>query len=251
MQCFFDGSRASLPTGETWLTLAGFMASDGFWKRFNAGWTTEVLRKREPHAPYLHMRKLYSSTGDYAGFTKERWNMLVIDAVHYLQSQPKKAFCAIVCGIDETARRDLVAQGCAISESHHICTDWSVARSFRWYYDTLPDGLEPAYVHFDQDEVFMHHFRQRWLKEMKTQRVLITNTFWGSVVDITTKDMRNTPALQASDLFAWSETRYRASPEDRPFRYLAKILRAVVPSWRLLLDRETLRRKHFPPVIAP
>jgi hypothetical protein len=29
-----------------------------------------------------------------------------------------------------------------------------------------------------------------------------------------------TPALQASDLLAWSESRYRASTEDRPFRQL-------------------------------
>ena len=230
--------------------LAGRCVTARFWKRFDDGWLTEVLQNVEPHAPYLHMKRLYSSKGDFCGFTKERWNKLVMDAVQYLQSQPKKGFCSLVCGIDETARSTLVSQGCTIAEPHHICTEWGVGKAFDWFYDTWPDGLEPAYVYFDRGEGFMHSLRQRWLKEKKSQRVVINNTFWGLIVDIDARDMRNTPALQASDLLAWSETRNRASTEDRPFRYLAKIVEAVVPSWRLILDEATLRRKHSSPAMS-
>ncbi len=222
------------------------MASDDFWQRFNSGWTTEVLQKIEPHAPYLHMKELRSRNGAYADFTEERRNRLVWDAVDYLQSQPKKAFCATVCCINETALHDLVAQGCTIREPPRISTDWSVDRSFAWYYDTLPDALEPAYVNFDKGEKFMHDFRQRWLKDRKPRRGVFTNTFWGLIVDVTAKDMRITPALQAADLLAWSESRRRASTEDRRFRHLAKIIEGVIPSWRAVLDREALERLFAP-----
>ena len=88
-----------------------------------------------------------------------------------------------------------------------------------------------------------HPIRQRWQQENKGHHLVITNTFWGLIADISEMDMRNTPALQAADLLAWARSR-KYSAEQRPFLHLADILEQVVPHSRLMLDEHVLREKH-------
>jgi hypothetical protein len=247
MKCFFDGSSATGTDGHTWLTLAGYIASDSFWNDFERGWKSEVLEKRLPHAPYLHMKDLVPGNKPYDGWDQERRNRLVIDANLYLQALPKKAFCALVCSIDVSARDKLVEQGCKIESGPQICGHWCIAQAFNWYYDTWLDRLEIAQVYFDQGEEFMHPFRQRWLRESKTQKVVISNTFWGGISEVEALDSKVTPALQASDFLAWAESRKLSSSTDRAQRHLARIQAWIIPSWRLLLNEDVLREKHWGP----
>lgn len=243
MKCFFDGSHAKLADGHSWLTLAGFVAGDSLWSRFNIEWRTEVLQKREPHAPFLHMNELYSLDGDFEGFTKERWNHLVFDAVNYLQSLPKLALCALVCTIDAHACEDLIAQGCTISDPYLVCAQCCIGTAFSWRLDNYPDGLEAAYIYFDQNEKFMHDFRQEWLREKKGHRKVVTNMFWGLIEDVGALNMRDAPALQAADLLAWATSR-RHSGVERPMRFLMDVIEKVVPNGRFTLDETALRKNY-------
>ena len=136
------------------------------------------------------IRDRYTTDSDFKGFTKERWNSLILDAVNYLQNLPKLALCAIVCTIDEMDREGLAARGFTIPEPHVICAECCIGAAFSWRFDNCPDGLEPAYIYFDQNEKFMHHFRQQWLCEKKRQRPVITNTFWGLIEDVGALNMR-------------------------------------------------------------
>lgn len=72
MKCFFDGSETTTGGGHSWLTLAGYIAYDSFWGDFNRSWKSEVLEKREPHAPYLHMWQVVSGNGPHAGWSHWR-----------------------------------------------------------------------------------------------------------------------------------------------------------------------------------
>jgi hypothetical protein len=244
MKCYFDGSQTVLPNGHLWLTLAGYMGSDFFWEGFKWGWKTEVLEKDEPHAPYLHATEIISGNGAFDGWDRERRNRLLLDAVQYLQSLPKKGFCAMVCGIDATEAKALADEGYDIQSPYYICGHWCIMKAFTWYYDVRPEGLEPARIYFDQGEKFMHPFRQKWEREMKTQKRVINNSFWGLIEDVSSLDMRTTPPLQAADLIAWAESRQRSSVEERPWRNLAKMIEPVLPSWRAELTGEYLRMKH-------
>lgn len=225
------------------MTLAGFVGSDSFWSDFNRGWITEVLQKRAC-APYLHMRYLISGNGPYTGWDRDRRYNLIWDANLYLQSLPKKAFSGIVCCIDETARDQIECEGYDIPKATCICSECCVAKAFSWSYDTHPENLETAHIFFDQGEPFMNPLRQRWLRESKNQRVIVTNLFWGSIVAIEALDSAQTPGLQAADFIAWAQSRRRSSANDRSMRHLADFQEMIIPSWYFLLDENILREKH-------
>jgi hypothetical protein len=104
MKCYFDGSKANGPDAQSWLTLAGFVAQDHFWSLFEKEWTSEVLQKREPHAPYLHMSDLLTGNKVFSGWPAERRQALIMDALNYLQSRPKLAFRAVVCTHDSAGK---------------------------------------------------------------------------------------------------------------------------------------------------
>jgi len=72
MKCYFDGSGANGPDGHRWLTLAGFIARDRFWSLFEKEWSSEVLQKSEPHAPYLHITDLLTGNKAFTGWSAER-----------------------------------------------------------------------------------------------------------------------------------------------------------------------------------
>jgi hypothetical protein len=244
MKCFFDGSNPDSSDGRPWLTLAGLVAGESFWDRFNNGWRVEVLQKRAPYAPYLHMRELYSSKSKFKDFTQQRRNDLIFDAVDYLQRLPKLAFCGIVCTIDLRSRAKLVALGCLISDPHVICAECCIGTAFKWRFDNHPDGVEPVSIYFDRKEKFMHPFRQRWLCEKKKQRPVITDAFWGLISDVGAKEMPDTPALQVADMLAWATGRRHAGLERRML-FLMDIIEKVVPSARFILDEAVMLEKYW------
>jgi hypothetical protein len=238
MKCFFDGSSQD----HSWLTLAGFVGLDSFWEEFSQGWGPEVLQKRFPHAPYLHMRKLDSKHGEFARFSEERRNALVSDALDYLQRLPKSAYCAIVCTIDVQAHRLLSAEGFRMTDSHIICAECCIGLAYQWRYENHLGSPEAFDIFFDQNEPFMHDFRQRWLSERKTQQRIISNLFWGLIGDVKAVDMKVTPALQAADMLAWGISR-RHSGRRRPMLLLSDVIEKILPNRRLTLDDRVLREK--------
>ncbi|MCX6627515.1 MAG: hypothetical protein NTW28_07800, partial [Candidatus Solibacter sp.] len=156
MKCYFDGSKASGPDGHWWLTLAGFTARDHFWNRFETEWNSEVLQKREPHAPYLHVTDLLTGNKVFTGWSAERRQALIMDALNYLQFLPKLAFRAVVCTIDTTAREKLLEEGYRITDPHVVCGQCALGAAFDWCYEHHPDGIELGHIYFDRNEQFMH-----------------------------------------------------------------------------------------------
>ncbi len=245
MKCYFDGSQTRGPDGHLWLTLAGFSARDYFWNRFKSEWNSEVLRKREPYAPYLHMTDLLTGNKAFTGWSAERRQALIMDALNYLQFRPKLAFRAIVCTIDRTAREKLLEEGYRITKPHVICGQCAIGAAFEWYYEHHPEGIELGHIYFDRDEQFMHPLHQQWQRKKKEERSspVVKDCFWGLIVGVDDCAMNETPALQAADLLAWATSRQHSQIE-RPYLYLAEIMRKVIPHSWLTLDENTLRSVH-------
>lgn len=236
------------------MTLAGYMASDGFWAGFQKKWE-RMLRERYPIAPFVHMSQLVAGVDPFervAGWTEERVNALVLDAVHLLQELDKDKFCAFACTVDVTARDKLVSEGTVIGAPVEICAEVCVGSAFFWYLEKHSESVELAYIFFDQGERFMNGIRQKWLEKHKPLNRISLEPFWGLVVNVQPVDMRDTPPIQAADLVAWAITRGR-SEKIRRYKHLADIIvgnrefSGIIPSTRLILDEAALRKKHPPP----
>jgi hypothetical protein len=61
----------------------------------------------------------------------------------------------VVCSIDVTARDGILADGFTVAEPNIICAQYCIGQAFQWYYDTHPDRVELATIHFDQNERFI------------------------------------------------------------------------------------------------
>src|SRR5436309_5487153 len=138
MRCFFDGSEGQDDNGSQWLTLAGYIASDKFWGQFQPTWE-KMLRDRYPVAPYLHMWQMLSHEDPFEranGWTDDKINRFVSDALDLLQHEDKQRFLACAYSVDVTAHSRLVAEGYEIADPATVCAhsclkvlcDWYTAR---------------------------------------------------------------------------------------------------------------------------
>lgn len=217
-------------------------AGDSFWAGFDAGWHERVLARREPAAPYLHMKDVNCRSGIFRSFTNEQINRLIWDALNYLQHLPNEHYCALICSINREERDSLVAEGYTIPEAPTICAEWCITTASRWRVEYHPHAIERISVYFDQGEPFMHEFRQRWLRANPRREPIITDPTLGLIEEVSAADMRNVPALQAADMLAWATSRRHSSPTARPMRLLSNILHRILPYASVTLDGVALRR---------
>lgn len=241
MKCYFDGSQGIDDYGHEWITLAGFVAADKFWGDFQTKWEAMLL-DRYPIAPYLHMNPLLGRDDPFervVGWTDDRAHKLINDAVDLLQKCDKSAFRLIACTVDLTAcRRMLDENSRPIHDAGIICTRQCVQAAWNWYLEN--HKFEFGFVFFDRGEQFIHDFRAKWNLLRAPKGKVGVNPFWDTIADVQEVDMTYHPPVQAADLVAWSHSR-QLSERSRPFKYLADVLRKVVPCSILELDEDDLR----------
>lgn len=250
MNFYCDGSESHEDGQGQWLTLAGFVAGDSFWGRFERAWEV-MLHDRYPKAPYLHMYELLGGEDPFesnAGWKKDKINALVVDAVKLLNNIGVDDYHSYVCSVDIKARQELVNRGSEIQDPHVLCANWCIGHAFRWYFDRFPvDCLEPAYLFFDRDEGFYAPFKKQWEQNRTPPGMVVKSSlFWDWIEDIQEKESVRTPGLQAADLLAWGTNR-SLYPKSRSFSSLAEVLWSYVPTGKLILDAKYLLQKHPPP----
>jgi hypothetical protein len=209
MRCYFDGSKGKDDTGGEWLTLAGYIASDGFWGDFERKWEA-MLRARYPIAPWIHMYELLA--GEYpfervAGWTEDKIRALIYDAQQLLDGLDKKRYRSFVYSIDTNARKRLIAEGYTVPEPQIVCTQSCIKGAFDWYFQKHPKEVEAAYIFFDRGEPFMHELSQEWRRKEKVRKLVSNEPFWGLIRNIQSVNMRDTPPIQAADMIAWAGSR--------------------------------------------
>jgi hypothetical protein len=243
MRCYWDGSKGNDDSGAEWLTLAGFIASDGFWGDFQGKWEM-MLRARYPIAPFIHMSDMVTYNDPFervAGWTAIKIKDLVDDAIKLLNGMNKRAYCSFVCSVDVSAHGRLLTEGLdmppdPIALLAKLCIDGA----FSWYFKEHPQGIEVAYVFFDQNEPYISEFRRQWLKRSSSSKMVLQDPFWGLIANVTPMNMRNTPPIQAADMLAWARTRSLSSKEE--YRDLDGRMNLIVTQDGTRIDEAKMRR---------
>jgi hypothetical protein len=243
MRCFLDGSEGIGAAGEKWLTLAAYCATDSFWSNFETKWN-RMLVERYPKAPYIHMIELLSRKDPFEwgvyGWTEEKIDQLVRDAVDVLQQMDKERSYSFVCTIDLKAREKLTQEGYKIHDPATACTALATRSALEWHHNASHQEMEPVHLFFDRGEDFIGVLKKRWLaNRTKPGRAPNKKRIWDMIANIEEVDQAFTPPLQATDMIAWSRTR-RLSGERRDWLYLADVIK-VVPQSSILIDEVMMR----------
>jgi hypothetical protein len=212
MNVYYDGSVGG--SHNQWLSLAGLVASDKTWSNFQTDWES-MLADRTPTAEYIHMSDIVSGNDPFRrdqGWTEEKRQKLIKDAIQVLRSIDERTMCAFACSVDVAARNRLRQQGFPVSDPAVICAENGVGRLLNWYTET--HRFELACLFYDQNEPFIKSIRTRWLRhEEKLKKAKVTSDLvWGRIAKVEPVTMRTTPPIQACDVIAWSVTR-RLAPK--------------------------------------
>jgi hypothetical protein len=250
VKCFFDKSDGVDDAGDEWLTLVGFAASDGMWRKFEDLWR-RVLWERYPIAPYLHMTHLLSGEDPFergvTGWNQHAQDALIRDAVFMLQTLDKKDVLFSRCSLNVSARNRLVADGHPVPDEVQLCRDICIGGPYRWFYVDQGRLYEQFSVYFDQGEPFIHPFKKRWENERTPSgSVRPESFFWDMIKEIDQCDSKECYPLQPADMLAWAHNRSLLSI-DRPHRSLSYMIEQVVPNWSWNLTEDVMRRKHPKP----
>jgi hypothetical protein len=246
MRCFFDGSEGKDDAGETWVTLAGFGAADSVWRTFDEKWR-RMLTERYPVAPFLHMWQLISGTDPFerrAGWTEEKISTLITDAIDLLQNLDHSVFRSFTCMVNLSAYERLREEGLVLDDPATICGGMCVALPVKWRVEQ--QKIELSYFFFDRGERFMHGIKDTWLKKRTPPGQISIDPsvhVWDLIENMIEVDMQKTPPIQAADMLAWATSR-GISAKERPYRYLADLLRDVIPHDTAILSEQILRDVH-------
>ena len=235
---YFDGSHQ----GPSWkncdlIALAGFAAGDAVMASFERDYDI-VLHddRRRPSADYLHMKELRSNSGrspfsDAKGWNNERRTRLVSDVVDLLGSQDKARSHLFLCSVEPRSLDRLRVKGANLPSPLRICTHYCPHWVMAWHAREYPGIMADSHYYFDFDEPFKADFE-------KIRKMQMSNRFetsgnrktWELVKSITNAYMKETPALQVSDMLAWGTQRQRLNHQGEFLMGIAVQIKKILPS---------------------
>src|SRR5260221_4345642 len=240
---YFDSSGDA---ADQFMTLAGVAADDSAWSSIENHWR-EILRNRIPQAEYMHMWEAHARRKGFdtaKGWTETLVVMLIWDLIRdCLQTLDKKRFRLFSCTVDMNAYRKLKALTYKLDHPIDICNRYCSGIVLAWYVLKYPDVIHSAHYFFDQGERFKGKFENEWRNENARARKLKHFTWRSVIKTITTADMKETPALQIADMFAWATNRENTTKDGEKWHHLAHIMRQVIPSSTKVWREEDLRRE--------
>jgi hypothetical protein len=241
MKSYCDGSGTS--DASPFVVLAGIAAEESLWSGFERGWG-EVLKARDPIAPYLHMREVVPGKGpfkDENGWDDDKRVNLVQDCLAYSSPLDKREFCTFICTVDMRLYRRLKENGAKLPSVWRICDHFVPVGMFTWYLNEFQSRRLPELnFEFDQNERFIGPFQQLVRKnQRKTWSGLYNH--WDVIKQISSANMRNTLPLQLADMIAWGYHRKMTPPrEEAAWSRLTFFTEKVHPFFRKDVGKEEL-----------
>lgn len=248
LHSYFDGSYS----GKSWrednfVTLAGYAAEDSIWSDFATDWKRILGDDRvRPKAAYLHMKEAAHLEGIFSwrnGWKLGKAKTLVTDLLLYLQTLDKKRFRQFACSIDLKAYRTLLAEGWRIPDPVDLCNGYCPEGALVWYLGAYPGVIDAAHFFFDASEPFKDPFESLWKQEKQSLSVRPIAEEWQIIKSVTTTEMKDRPALQASDLLAWASNRVLTVPKDSFGADLEPAMKQIIPSSWVVFDGKRFREE--------
>jgi len=208
LKSYFDGGNQADSTLYDVLTLASVSGITEQLKPFDADWNA-ALKKN--NAPWLHTTDLFSRMKEpftaRDGWDSTRSEALILDCVEVIKRHVARPLAdpsprvGVLPFTVSIPLKDFIRAREGNSEvprsAAEICATQSLNGCLQWGQDIM--GAHYYHLFFDQSEPFRGHIvdRQRNPKVLK-QLPLLSRIARNDEVD-----MRQTPALQMADLFAW------------------------------------------------
>ncbi|HEY4360051.1 MAG TPA: hypothetical protein VGN17_03740 [Bryobacteraceae bacterium] len=216
LKAFFDGGNEADSTQYEVVSLASIAGTPGQWRRFDADWKINL---KKHHAPFLHTTDALTFNEP---FTRDRgWNEQKVDNFlsdcakiidHHLlrptvKNDPGRE--GLMAHVVTIVLKDFIrARGAnpkVPKDATVLCATQSVATLL---VRGANIGVHAYHLFFDQNEPFMGHIYDRQHNRKAKQHL---KPFAGRISEIAERDMRDVPALQAADLFAWSYSHKKQS----------------------------------------
>jgi hypothetical protein len=204
---YFDGGNKADTTQHEILTLAAFSGSAIQWRHFEELWGTALARH---HAPFLHLTDALSFQKPFTkenGWTPPKVEKFIGDCVGVVElCAANKTFAGIRPAAISVLLRDFkrrLSEFPRLGDVHHHCAVQCAGCCFNYglYLNSDPLAQRTKFqFFFDRGEPFYGHIRDR-VDHPRSRRI---SPLWPSVTALSEVDMRHTPAVQASDVLAWS-----------------------------------------------
>jgi hypothetical protein len=224
-KAFFDGGGKTDDPDCKVVTLAAVSGSGVQWDHFTERWNVNLETHR---ASFLHTTDAMSLQGAYrSGWTTDSVRDFIEGCVTVIErcattvnAENRYSFVGlwpvtVSVKLSDFARATKVIPD--IGTVEHVCVVQAVAYSHAW---ALLNSYQKIQLYFDQGESFRGHMVDRTRsKKVKKDAPGLKN-----VIHVGESDMREVPALQAADLFAWTVNRQIESgkvQEDWQRRLLA------------------------------
>jgi Protein of unknown function (DUF3800) len=202
LKVYCDGSGKTKEAACRFLTLAGMIASDDYWRDFEAKWKI-VLDKHS--VPYSHMRKLLRGKEPFHGWLDSDKQSFVSDLLNVLGTLDHRDLVASTLTINLDDYRQLAIGTSRIRPAEAVCGDYVMTHAFR--HPRFSEGN--AEIFFDRDESFIKYVERIWSRNKDNA------SSWASYVStVAPADMKKILPIQAADVLAWSANRENASNKE-------------------------------------
>jgi len=233
LESYFDGSNHADLSQFDRVALATVSGNCEQWEGFIVDWN-EVLARH--NVPYLHVTDAVTLNGPFSvskGWSHRSVDDFILDCVRVAKRHAampplvggefRAGLRAVTMSIYlEDYKKAREANPLLPNSVYELCTSEVLGFVFRWGRKL---GVESHDLYFDQGESYRGHALDR----ASSDRVKKTSPIFNDVIVHDEVNMRDTPALQLADLFAWC-----ISHNDEPNKQLwhrALNDLPVDPSW--------------------
>jgi len=239
------------------LTLAAVAANDEMWAEFETAWA-KILAEHKPKADYVHMREIVQMCDGFDpkyGWDQQSAFDVANQCVQYMSHLDKKRFRMSYCSVDLDAWRKLRAETYQMPEPVDICNRFCSELVLGWYLNYYPEIINPhvdtVSYFFDRTEDFKKPFEEKWNREKDFAEQTGERSVWQIIDKVASVEMKKTPGVQAADIIAWARNRETFTDEGDLGRYLAHIVRQVIPSFYIEWDEAKMREQFKPLIYLP